>query len=124
MTGRGKNYWQRAQKALSDSELLAILISTGSKNKSAVELAKEVLALGKNNLNELGKVILKELDENKRNWRGKSYNISSCIGIGPQATGIPHFLIKHLYRSSNELAEYLQATFKRLSLRSICGSIF
>lgn len=51
----------KGRESLSDSELLAILISTGSRNKSAVELAKEILALGKNNLNELGKVSLKEL---------------------------------------------------------------
>ncbi|MGH2565343.1 MAG: UPF0758 domain-containing protein, partial [Ginsengibacter sp.] len=31
----------KGRESLSDSELLAILISTGSKNKSAVELAKE-----------------------------------------------------------------------------------
>ena len=47
--------------ALSDSELLAILISTGTKEKSAVEIAKEVLVLGKNNLNELGKLSVNEL---------------------------------------------------------------
>jgi DNA repair protein RadC len=40
----------KGRESLSDSQLLAILISTGSKNKSAVELAKEMLALGKNNL--------------------------------------------------------------------------
>ncbi len=47
--------------ALSDSELLAILINTGNKNKSAVELAKEVLGLGRNNLNELGKLSVNDL---------------------------------------------------------------
>src|ERR1700712_2037163 len=51
----------KGKESLSDSELLAILISTGSRNKSAVDIAKEVLALGKNNLNELGKVSLRDL---------------------------------------------------------------
>ena len=54
--------------ALSDSELLAILINTGSRNKSAVELAREVLRLGKDNLNELGKLSVNDLtfkNENK-----------------------------------------------------------
>jgi DNA repair protein RadC len=36
--------------SLSDSELLAILINNGTKNKSAVQLAREVMELGKNNL--------------------------------------------------------------------------
>ena len=35
---------------LSNSELMAILINHGTKNKSAIELGKEVLELGKNNL--------------------------------------------------------------------------
>ena len=39
---------------LSDSELLAILILNGNKEKTAVDLAKEVLKLGKDNLVELG----------------------------------------------------------------------
>ena len=42
----GKN-----QATLSDSELLAILIGNGHRQKNAVELAKEVLRLCKNNLN-------------------------------------------------------------------------
>ncbi|HYC79637.1 MAG TPA: UPF0758 domain-containing protein, partial [Candidatus Binatia bacterium] len=46
---------------LSNSELLAILILNGNKEKSAVELAQDVLRLGKDNLNELGKLSIKEL---------------------------------------------------------------
>ena len=42
--------------SLSDSELLAILINNGHKEKSAVDLAKEIMKLGNNNLNELGKL--------------------------------------------------------------------
>ena len=40
---------------LSDSELLAILIINGHKERSALDLAKDILRLGNNNLNELGK---------------------------------------------------------------------
>ena len=54
MTGPGKNYLAKGRESLSDSELLAILINTGSEAKVAVDLAKEVLKLGGNNLDELG----------------------------------------------------------------------
>jgi len=37
----------KGRESLSDSELLAILINTGGKNKSAVELAKEYYSLGR-----------------------------------------------------------------------------
>lgn len=50
---------------LSNSELLAILIHNGTPKKSAVDLAKEILSLGSNNLNELGKLTLKELMKQK-----------------------------------------------------------
>ncbi|MBC7848122.1 MAG: hypothetical protein H7Y31_00230, partial [Chitinophagaceae bacterium] len=47
--------------ALSDSELLSLLLGNGMVDKSAVELAKEVLARGRNNLNELAKLTVKDL---------------------------------------------------------------
>jgi len=44
---------------LSNSELLAILIHNGTKQRSAVDLAKEVLRLGKDNLGGCGKLSVK-----------------------------------------------------------------
>ncbi len=37
------------------------MISTGNKNNSAVDLAKEVLQLGKNNLREMGKLCVHDI---------------------------------------------------------------
>ncbi|HVG42353.1 MAG TPA: UPF0758 domain-containing protein, partial [Chitinophagaceae bacterium] len=51
----------KGPQSLSDSELLAILIINGNKEKSALDLAKDVMKLGKNNLPELGKLSVKEL---------------------------------------------------------------
>jgi DNA repair protein RadC len=65
----------KGKESLSDSELLVKLISTGSRNKSAVELAKEVLALGTNNLNELGKNSLKEFMTIKRISEAKALRL-------------------------------------------------
>src|SRR5882757_1391137 len=47
--------------SLSNSELLAILIGSGVQDKSAIELAREVLKLGSDDLNKLGKVSIHEL---------------------------------------------------------------
>ena len=55
---------EKGAAVLSNSELLAILILNGSGGKSAVELAQDVLKLGKDNLNELGKLSIKELTKN------------------------------------------------------------
>jgi DNA repair protein RadC len=100
----------KGRESLSDSELLAILISTGSKNKSAVELAKEVLLLGKNNLNELGKVSIKELMSIKGIGEAKAITLE--LGRRRQASS---FLNKTLVRSSFDLAEFLKTTLKDFS---------
>jgi len=74
-------------EALSNSELLAILINNGSKNKSAVDLAKEILKLGHDNLNELGKLSLKDLQQVKGNWRCKGNYHCCCLRIGQKKAG-------------------------------------
>ena len=47
--------------ALSNAELLAILINNGTKDKSAVDVAKELLAAVDNDLQKLGKLSVKEI---------------------------------------------------------------
>ena len=47
--------------SLTDSEMLAILIGKGTKEKNAVDLAKELLSSVKNNLNELGRLEIHDL---------------------------------------------------------------
>ena len=55
----------KGKAALSDAELVAILIGSGSRNESAVSLSKRILASVDNNLNALGKLSLKQLMEFK-----------------------------------------------------------
>lgn len=52
---------QKGQEALSNSELIAILINNGSKDKSAVELSKELLSKCDNDLIRLGKLTYQEI---------------------------------------------------------------
>jgi DNA repair protein RadC len=47
--------------SLSDAELLAILISSGTRKKSAVDLGRELLGTVNNNLNALGKLTVPDL---------------------------------------------------------------
>ena len=64
--------------SLSDAELLAILIHTGTPSSSAVELARDVLKLGKNNLNDLGKLPLRELMRIKGIGEAKAITIAAA----------------------------------------------
>src|ERR1043166_10336460 len=67
---------------LSDSELLAILINHGNKEKSALDLAKEILQFGKNDLNQLGKLSVKELTKIKGIGEAKAITIAAALEIG------------------------------------------
>ena len=51
--------------ALSNAELLAILIGSGSQDESAVDLMKHIMSDCDNNLNSLGKMSIKELTRYK-----------------------------------------------------------
>ena len=100
--------------ALSNSELLAILINNGSKNKSAVELAKEILKLGHDNLNELGKLSLSDFKQVKGIGEAKSIIITAALELGRRRQASAA-LEKTVVRSSRDIAAYLQATLKDYS---------
>lgn len=97
--------------ALSDSELLALLINIGNKEKSAVDLAREVLKLGKNNLNELGKLSVNDLTKIKGIGSAKAITLVAALELGRrrQASGV---LPKEIIRSSSEIAGYLHVLLK------------
>ena len=97
--------------ALSDSELLAILLINGYKNKTAVDLAREVLQLSKNNLNELGKLSVKEMMKIKGIGAAKAILIAAAFELGKRrhATG---YLEKYIIRESKDIAHYLQVLLK------------
>jgi DNA repair protein RadC len=99
---------------LSDSELLAILINNGSKDKSAVQLAKEVLQLGGHNLNELGKLSLKELQKIKGIGIAKAITIAAALEIGRRRHASAA-LEKTVIKTSSDIAQYLRATIKDFS---------
>jgi len=97
--------------ALSDSELIAILINNGTKDKSAVDLAKEVLLLGKNNLSELGKLSVKELTKIKGIGEAKAITIAAAMELGRRRQAIGS-LEKPIVKDSREIANYLQAILR------------
>lgn len=68
---------------LSDAELLAILIGSGNKNETAVELSQRILFSVNNNLNSLGKLSINELIQNFNGiGEAKAITIISALEIG------------------------------------------
>ncbi|KAF2519846.1 JAB domain-containing protein [Flavobacterium salilacus subsp. salilacus] len=73
---------QKGKTALSDAELIAILIGSGSRNESAVELSKRILASVDNNLNALGKLSLQQLMQFKGIGEAKAISIAAAMELG------------------------------------------
>ena len=69
-------------KSLTDAELLAIIIGSGQKNESAVEVAKKVLGLAQNNLNELGKLSIKNLEKVRGIGETKAITLIAALELG------------------------------------------
>ena len=101
----------KGRESLSDSELLAILINTGSGKSSAVDLAKEVLKLGGNNLDELGKLSLLDLMSIKGIGEAKAITITAALELGRRRSKSDLFQKPYL-KSSPELAQFLKISFK------------
>lgn len=72
----------RGPGALSDAELLAILLGSGSRDESAVDLARRILNHSENNLNTLGRETLHSLMDFKGVGEAKAVTLKAALEIG------------------------------------------
>lgn len=105
---------QKGKAALSDAELIAILIGSGSKNESAVELSKRILASAGNSLNELGKLSLHQLMQFKGIGEAKAVSIAAALEIGRRRRGEEGQRVTKI-TSSQSVFELLQPTLGELT---------
>jgi DNA repair protein RadC len=98
----------KGARFLSDSELLAILIRNGLKKCSAVDVAKDLLAHGKNDLSELGKLSVKELAKVRGVGETKAIIISAALELGRRRRSSGH-LDKLVVTSAHNVADYIQS---------------
>ncbi|PKD16488.1 hypothetical protein APR41_09100 [Salegentibacter salinarum] len=73
---------QKGKLSLSNAELIAILIGSGSRNESAVQLSKRILASTGNQLSDLGKLSVKKLCEFKGIGPAKAVSIVAALELG------------------------------------------
>jgi DNA repair protein RadC len=90
--------------ALSDAELLAILINTGTPRRSALQLARDVLDLASGNLHELGRLGLPALKKVKGIGEAKAITLAAALELGRRRQ-LGAALERPTLRSSNEVAE-------------------
>ncbi len=72
----------KGKQALSDAELLAILLGSGSRNETAVQLAQRILKDNSNNLYELAKLSVSDLQKFKGIGEAKAITIVAALELG------------------------------------------
>lgn len=77
----------KGKLSLSDAELVAILIGSGSRNESAVQLSKRILLASSNKLNELGKCSVNQLMKFKGIGEAKAISIVAALELGRRRRG-------------------------------------
>ena len=98
---------RKSAAALSDSELIAILLHHGIKQKSALDLAKEILLLGKNNLNELARLSLAQIMSIKGIGEAKAITLAAALELGRRRQA-GTILDKPALKDSGDVAHYMQ----------------
>ncbi|MDD2986806.1 DNA repair protein RadC [Flavobacterium sp.] len=91
----------KGKAVLSDAELLAILLGSGSKNESAVDLSKRILGSVQNNLSLLGKMSVNQLTEFKGIGPAKAITIVAAAELGRR-------------RRTEEHIDYLKVTSSKI----------
>ncbi len=76
----------KGREHLSNAELLGILLGNGTRNKSAVDLARDILRLASNDLNKLAKLSIKDLCTIQGIGPAKAITIIAAIELGGRRT--------------------------------------
>lgn len=98
---------QHGANTLSNAELLAILINNGYKDKSALDLARDILVLCNNNLAEIGKLGPEQIATVKGIGPAKAITITAALELGRRRQ-VTEPMIRSVIRTSNDIARYLR----------------
>jgi DNA repair protein RadC len=97
----------QGKRTLSDAELIAILISSGNREETAVELSKKILISCQNNLNELEQLSIKQLIGFKGIGEAKAIAILTGLELGRRCR-LEEAVKKDKITSSNDVFELMQ----------------
>lgn len=97
----------KGKHSLSDAELLAILLGTGTRDQSALDLAKTILTETRNNLIELSKMQISELMQFRGIGQAKAITIIAALELGRRRRGSEVIQRKKI-QSSKDVFELFQ----------------
>lgn len=82
-----EKFLQKGKDSLSDSELLAIIMGSGNKEESAIELGRKILTSVDNNWHQLSLLSVKDLMKFKGIGEAKAISIVTALEIGRRRSG-------------------------------------
>ncbi len=97
----------KGKSVLSDAELIAILLGSGNKQESAVDLAKRILASVNNNINKLAKLNVENLCMFKGIGHAKAISIITALELGKRRLS-QEALILPIIKSSTDVYQVMQ----------------
>jgi DNA repair protein RadC len=101
---------EKGKSALSDAEIIAILIGSGSRSKSAVQLCQEILADVKGDLNALARLSVQDLMRYKGIGEAKAISIAAALELGRRR--VPESFNKsEAIKSANDVFKLMKPYF-------------
>lgn len=105
---------EKGHQSVSDAELLAILLGSGSRNETAVDLAKRILRQANNNLHELGRYSIEDLMKFKGIGEAKAITIMAAMELGRRRQTLD-VRERPIIRSSSDAYQILAAALMDLN---------
>lgn len=105
---------EQGRRALTDAELLAILIGSGSREESAVELCRRILYDRGNNLNVLSRLSVSQLCQYKGIGEAKAITVIAALELGRRRKELREEK-RPVLNNSKRVYEYMDQVYKDLS---------
>jgi DNA repair protein RadC len=101
---------QKGRAVFSEAELLAIILGSGNRNESAVELSRRILSDQGNDLNQLSKMNINSLMKYNGIGEAKAISMIAALELGRRRTN-ENFDLKSKIQSSNAAFEIIKSNF-------------
>jgi len=99
----------KGRHSMSDAELLAILIGSGTRHESAVDLAKNILRLAHDNMAELSKLTIADLIKVKGIGQARAVTILAALELGRRRNE-SEVLVRDKIKTSRDAYEIFRST--------------
>lgn len=104
----------KGKTALSDAELIAILLRSGSRKETAIDLARRILNDADNNLAHLSKLTIGQLTKYPGMGETKALSIAAALELGRRRREA-EVKQEQSIRNSSDVFEYMQSVMSDLS---------